>query len=254
MPMFQTIAMGSAELKGGTTKIGEIDPAVVAQDGSTSAKGELCNKLNVTITDYDVSLKKANTSGLTTKVKIGAQDVAFDANGVAHFDHPTGQGLGGNICQDFEITGLKADTSGLNIVVNVTPSSKKTISGALINCNVLPEYSLDSVSDQARNGILEMYHACALGIVNNADASLKLATLSVSVGLLDVSGTLTNVYFTELDGTPIPNAVISRSGNNFTISGFDPLRVNKTVMVAMLFDEAPGGTRMQAQLTATFTP
>ncbi|MBI5363016.1 MAG: hypothetical protein HZA53_07535 [Planctomycetes bacterium] len=255
-PAFQDIPMGKTELKGGSTKVGEIDPAVVAQGGSTSASGSVCNEISggVDITDFDVSLKKANTTSGATKLTVNgaSSPVTFDSNGVAHYDYPTNSSLAGKACHDYSITGITADGSGQNIIITFTPSAKKTLAGSLVNCNVLPAYKLDSMSDLARNGISEMYHSCALAIVTNADTTRGLTSLAGTTALLDVTRTLTSVYLVETNGTPVPNANVTINGSSFSITGFTPLAPNKTVLVAMKFSDIVGGTRMQARLEATF--
>ncbi|MDP1860170.1 MAG: hypothetical protein Q8K82_15950 [Gemmatimonadaceae bacterium] len=243
--------MGQTDMKGGVAKIGEIDPVTIG--AGTTMSGTVCNELKVKVTDLDFTLKKAKPPAGNVEVKgLGGQPVAFDAAGKAHADYPTDSGLEGNKCQDYLISGIEPDASGSNVVIYVTPSSTLTVAGNLVHCNVLSEFKFDAMSDLARHGIAQMHHACVLAVATNEDHTESLTSFSGSVSLLDVSEALTGVHLLDVRGNPVPNATVSLSGNQFTITGFSPIDPGKTVYVAMVFSNPIGGTRMRAQLQAIY--
>ncbi len=248
-PALQEIPMGETEMKGGTTKIGEISPGVISADGATSASGSVCNKLKVKVTDLDFEVKKGNTAN--TKLELKGSTISF-TNGTAHFDYPPGSGLEGNQCEDYKITGLKADGSGANLVIQVTPSTSATLAGGLVHCNILPEYNFDVMSDMARNGMARVFHGCVLAVVNNADRDSAIVSLSGTVTPLQTSQSLISAHLLDMRGLAVNGATTSLSGAEFTISGFTPLAPEKSFIVALRFSGPLAGAGLRAQLQASF--
>ncbi len=248
-PALQEIPMGETEMKGGVTKIGEISPGAINSDGSTSASGSVCNKLKVKVTDLDFEIKKGNTAN--TKLELKGTSISF-VGGKAHYDCPPGGGLEGDQCEDYEILGLKADGSGADLVIRVTPSTTKTLAGALVHCNILPEYSFDVMSDMARNGMARVFHGCVLAVVNNADRDSAIVSLSGTVTPLDSSQSLTSAHLLDMRGLAVNRAITTLSGAEFTISGFTPLAPEKSLIVALRFSGPLEGAGLRAQLQALF--
>jgi hypothetical protein len=115
------IAMGRADMTGGSTRLGEIDPLAIASAGSDAA-GSLCNDLagGPVIAALQFSIVNGNAHSVT----IGTGDaVPFDEDGKAYVAFPTGQGLSGLACCDYRISALVGtDAAGENLVLDVTPS------------------------------------------------------------------------------------------------------------------------------------
>jgi hypothetical protein len=249
----QSIPMGQAEIEGGTTQLGEIDPAAIRTNGTTSAEGQVRNASSLRIAALDFSLKNADTSAGTTKLAVeGLDEVAFDALGVAHVEFSSGSELGGTAVRSYVVSALKADPSGPNVVFSITPSPRRAPPGNTISCNILPAYNLDSMSDLARNGIAEMYRSAALAIVNNVDADARITAVTGAAYLLDVKEKLTSIQFLLPNGQLVPRAHVELDGDKFTVTGFSPIDPGQTVHVVMIFAGPIGGTRMRAQIQALF--
>jgi hypothetical protein len=253
MWLVQDIPMGTTEMKGGSTKIGEVDPAVCNSDGTTNATGILKNKIdNVTVTDLDITIQKGTATSLVLAGNPPI-NVTFDA-GKAHADYAAGGGLTNND-QGYEVKGLKgdADQNDGNIVINVTPSSKSTILGSVVNCNILAAYRFSAMSDLTRNGISELHHGAALAMIYNEDRSgATLTEIAGTVSFPGASANLTAVHLLDEDGDLISGASVSLNGLQFTISGFTALQEDDFVRVVMVFSEPLDGAPMRAQIQATF--
>jgi len=243
-----TTPMGTTNMTGGTSKLGEIDPAATPTDAS----GTVCNGLGVPITDLTFSVQK----GTATKVNVGGGS-DHDMNGTGtsckitlSTPLPTS---GTGHCADYTIKGVSGSGS-TNIVLNVTPSSSETISGNPTELNVFPTFQLDSMSDLARNGIAEVYYPGAVTIVSNADSSQHLNKLTGTVSFPgSASANLTGVQLAKADDSALSSSA-SISGNDFTVTSFTPLDPGSSCRVIVLIDADLGGQPMRLQLQATFAP
>ena len=246
-----TIGMGQTEMKGGTTKIGEIDPSAIPTAGP-DAMGTLCNQYpsGVTISDLHIKIKK----GTAESVEVGELDpVNFDGSGVAHVTYPAAGGLDGNECTTYTIDNLTADGSGDNLVLSVTPSLLVVVDETTVEVNSIAEYRFEQMSDLTRNGIAEMYHAGVLTVVTNFDPSHSMTQIQGSLSFPGTSSaSLTGVHLFESDGDAITTGSVSISGNDFTLSGFPALEPLNTYRVVLLLDAPLGGQPMRAQLQGTF--
>lgn len=249
--VLQTVPMGATDIKGGTPKIGEVTPAVI--NSTTVFSGTVCNETKVVITDLDFSLKKVDTTGSSTTLKVGATSAGtFNAAGVGHYDFPSNGGLTGNNCVSYEISGVVPDSSGANVVFEVTPSSSQSISGSVVHCNVIPEYEFDEMADQKRDGIAQMFHARAIAVITNVDDDALIESFSGDASALDVSRTLVAVHAKDDQGNALPNANVTINGSDFTVDGFTPIGEDKTVLLIFEFSSALNGTRMRAQIQAHY--
>jgi len=248
-----TIPMGQTDMKGGTTKIGEVDPDAIPTAGPDAA-GKVCNDLSggPVIQDLTFSIKQGSAGTLEVS---GSNSTPFDANGKASVTFASGSGLSGKTCRDYVIKGLAGDDSGDNLILNVTPSFTATLSSSSVELNSLPEFRLDAMSDLARNGIAELYHAGVLFQVSNDDPGQGLTEFHGVVTFPGASSsTVASVHLMDTQGDELATLTTTVSGNEFTITNFAELHPGYAYRIVIRLSEAIGGEPMRVQLQAVFAP
>ncbi|MBM3989691.1 MAG: hypothetical protein FJ298_01655 [Planctomycetes bacterium] len=249
-PSVNVIPMGETDVKSGTTKIGEVDPAAISTAGPDAA-GKVCNKVAAGVSIDGLTFSIKNGSAATLEIE-GAGTTTFNSSDhTAHVDLNPVQG--GNVCRGYRIKGLLGDARGDNLILSVTPSFVQAVNAVDVECNALPTYELDSLSDQARKGVVA-YHADVLAFVHNVDDSMKLKAIKGTVSTANAStATLTDVRIFTSGGGTMP-ASISFKGATFTISPISGLANGEWCRVLMRCEPALQGKRFQASLTAEFAP
>ncbi len=244
-----TIPMGETNLTAGTTKIGEIDPAALPTSGPDAA-GKLCNKVpgGVLITDLTFSIKKGTAASVEVE---GVPTGVTFSNATAHVN---GLSMGGNVCLGYTLKSLSGDTSGANLICNVTPSYKDQVAGAVHEVNALPLYELSALNDMARNGTAEVYHRGVLLFVANADPDQLLCGLTGSLSFpAGVDATIESVHLREADGDPVTPVQGSHSSTSFEFSGFPGVKPKESCRVLVLFTAPLEGKSLRATITGSFT-
>jgi len=250
VPSVDVIAMGGAEMKGGTSRMCEVDPLVLSD--LHGGAGQVSNKLPfaTTITGLVFSIAKGNARLLRVD---GNPMAAFNSAGFAKVALARGAGIAADAHRKYAIDGLTSDGSNDHLVFHVTPSVSASIDDIATELNVLPAYSLDARSASARNIIDELYCAGAVAIVSNQDTSKRITQLRGSVSFPGtLAGELTGVRITTQDGLPLPSAKIVRSRDEFIITGFTSLAPANSCRVIVLLANALGGQPMRVEPEAGF--
>ncbi|WP_145061490.1 hypothetical protein [Engelhardtia mirabilis] len=245
--------MGQSDLKGGTVKLGEVDPAAIPTAGPHAA-GSICNAIPIgpTVTGLTYSIERGSAGTVTVA---GRSAVPFSATGTAHVTLPAGGGLRGGQCADYAIEDLVGDGTGENLVLAATPSFNLAVGSTSIEVNGLPVYRFDALSDLARNGIAELYHAGALALLFNDDPTERITRIDGSVSFPGASSaTLTGLHLLEADGDPVPNTSVSISDGEFAITGFAALDPEDWYQVVLVLSAPLAGEPMRLQLQGTFAP
>ena len=243
-----TILMGRAEMKGGTTKIGEIDPAAIPTAGP-DATGTFCSVLpeGKLLEGLDVSIENGCAGTISVD---GGTAVPFSAGCTAHVSIT----MSGGVCKDYTIDDLSGDGSGENLILRVTASDVKTTAGVAVEPSILPAYRFDRLSDLARNGV-EAHHGAALALVHNDDGSERMTSITGTVSFPgSASAILTEVHLFEADDDPLGRATITISGDDFAITNFGSVAAGSYVQVLLVFDADLGGEPVRTQLRGTFAP
>lgn len=244
-----SIIMGEKKLEGGTTKLGEIDPAVIPTSGP-NATGSVCNEIpeGKVLTDLDFSIKNGTAGSVSVG---GGTAVEFDSNSDSAHVKIT---MTGKVCKDYTLHGVTGDGSGKNLIVNATPSDEKSVAGNAIESNILPAYRFDEMSDLARNGV-ELHHEAMLALVHNDDGVKSMTSITGTVSFPGAgSADLTDVFLFESDGDPLSNAVVAISGAEFSVTDFGGVAVDDFVQVLIVLDDDLGGELGRALLQASFAP
>jgi len=244
-----SILMGEKKLEGGTTKLGEIEPAVIPTSGP-NATGSVCNEIpgGNALEDLDFFIRNGSAGSVSVG---GGTAVPFDTeSGSAHVKIT----MTGNVCKDYTLHGLSGDGSGKLLVVNVTPSDVKSVAGNAIESNILPAFRFDRMSDLARNGV-ELHHGALLALVHNDDGEKILTSISGSLSFPgSVSADLQDIHVFESDGDLLGGASVAISGAEFLITDFGGVVVEDFVQVLIVLDDELGGELARAQLQGTFAP
>lgn len=242
-----SILMGEKKIEGGTTKLGEIDPAVIPTSGP-NATGSVCNEIpeGKVLTDLDFSIKNGSAGSVSVG---GGTAVDFDEDSDSAHVKIT---VTGNECKDYTLHGVTADGSGKNLIVNVTPSDEKTVSGNEIESNILPAYRFDEMSDLARNGV-ELHHNALLALVFNDDGAQSLTSLTGGLSFPgSASADLQDIHVFESDGDLVSGASVAISGAEFSITAFGGVQVDDFVQVLFVLDDELNGELARVQLQGTF--
>lgn len=250
-PLLPIIPMGNSDLKGGSTKLPEIDPASLPTSGPDAAGG-VCNQVpgGPIITDLTFSIRKGSAQSL--EVEGVSNSVPFGAGGTANVT--LDPGIGGGQCRGYTLNGLQG-ADGSNIVINCTPSYTAVIGQTVVELNALPAFRFDAMSDLARNGIAELYHAGVLALVFNDDSSRALNAVAGEVSFPGTAvAAVTGVHIFEMDGDPVANATVDIVGNEFAITGFAPLSSGNVYQVVVTLTNGLGGEPMRAEIQGTFEP
>lgn len=244
-----SILMGEKKLEGGTTKLGEIEPAVIPTSGP-NATGSVCNEIpgGNALEDLDFFIRNGSAASVSVG---GGTAVEFDEDSNSAHVKIT---MTGKVCEDYTLHGLSGDGSGKLLVVNVTPSDEKTVAGNAIESNILPAFRFDRMSDMSRKGA-ELHHDALLALVHNDDGAKSLTSIT---GILSFPGTasadLQDIHVFESDGDLLGGATVAISGAEFSITSFGGVPVDDFVQVLFVLDDELNGELARAQLQGSFAP
>ena len=249
------IPMGQAELTGGTTRIGEIDPSAIPYSGP-HASGTVCNRIpsGLEIGGLDFHIDRGSAKSISVR---SAPPVRFDESGTARVAFAPDATLTGNQCAPYTIHSLSGDGSEEHVVLTVSPTLVVALDGASLEVSTLPEHRLDSMSDRARHGIAELRRAGVVASVSNADPARNLLEIEGAVTFPGTSAAnLSAVHVFDSAGVRVPPARVDVQieGATFTVSRFLALEPGSRIRLVLVFDEPLEGVPMRAELQARFGP
>ena len=261
------IPLGTKDLTGGTTKVGEVDPNAVGTSGTTALEGTICNKLtpprevkDLTVTvdngeatgivvDRTSSTTDKDTASMTTTAKPGGGKTS-----TATLDLT--DRISGNPCRGYRLNGVKHDGSGKLVSVVITPSFKEQVAGTLLSMNATPTYHLDDITCQITSGVGAAVHGAILHPVVNQelDNGKWLTALEGSASIPSLpSATIQSVHVFDENWLPRGGAV-EIAGQAYTVTNFGPVPPAGRIFVVVRFSEAPGGAgaTVRSSLLARF--
>jgi hypothetical protein len=243
-----TTPMGTKDLTGGSTKLGEIVPSACPTDATGRVNNAIQPATNIT------DLRFATKNGTLDSVTVGSNTTNAGSDGTVNVDLSQAPMHQGDHL-DYTANNVKHSGQGTaNVELWATPSTQVLKDGVPSEADVLPPFQFDSMSDLQRNGIGQLYYPDVLGIVSNNDSSQHLTALAGTVSFPgSTSATLTGVRLTKGDGSAY-SATISISGNDFTISSFSPVDPGTSCRIILTLDSSLNGDSMRLQLQGTFAP
>ena len=248
-----SIPMPNADLKGGSTKVGQVTPGALGT--GTDLTGQYCNQLPNSQNISNLTVELENGTGTKVVLDNGAnpdQEATF-SNGVATFSNLT-HPVTGNGCQNYTIEGARSNTTPpKTVAVWFTPSVKKTIDGTLISMNSTDLFEMDYLNNIYGSGTAKCYRAAlSLPIINHDDTH-DITQLDVLVSFpSQPQAVVTDVHMLDKGDYAVTGATISQSGNNVTITNFPAISEGELYYIVLEFNEALAGDIVRTTVEATF--
>ncbi|MEO0421845.1 MAG: hypothetical protein AAF184_05885 [Pseudomonadota bacterium] len=242
-----TIPLPTKKLSGGTTSVAKLDPAAIPTSGPDAA-GKLCNDLPGGAGMDDVTITIDN--GTAGNVEVGGKAATGTDSGGWHvqFDN----NVDSDDCVDLKITNIQPDDSGKDVEIKATPSIESSVDGVVIEVNPFPRFGFEANVDLMRTSITAMDHGGGLAFVHNDDGEQAINGLEGQVSFPE--GANRSLLMVELQtqrGEKLP-AVITVTGNGFTIDRMTPIARGEGRLIVLWFDNGAGDANARLQLSATY--
>lgn len=258
------VALGTMELKGGTTIVTVSTSALVPTSARWDMSGFLRNRLGngQTIEGLTVEVRRKGAIGVpprTEEIQVGsATDLGPSRNPASDGDHShfssadLDEGIRGDATTSVRIGRIGPGTAP-DVEVCVTPclGDKPKGSGAL--ANTLVGFDVSPAETVGRHAVESMWRdRLAFSVSNRSDAS----------DIVELTGTVTTPSSSvrTIDGVflqdpaagfePVPGASVSIEGGRFTIEGFDALQPGHSYEVVVVFSSAFEGEPVEVRMEA----
>lgn len=257
------VLLGSIELKGGVEKRSVSTSAIPNPPGAgPEMVGTLVNKTGATMGDVTVEVKRKSSSNSAPS----GGSTKFDQNGtVQQSTNHTSTADGVKSNTDFQPAGgvdpvhnqgvvdveldLTSVGNGAEIEVWFTPS-RLTPTG---HADVMTAMELSTQSPSVTSSLDGGYHPLSVMLVTNLmRSSSPIVAFTGQVRFASAPGVgLAGVELTAVGGAALSGAQVSVQGNQFTITGFRPLRPGTSYELFVRLAAAPT-SGYTVELTAQF--
>jgi hypothetical protein len=250
---FNTIPLGQTDMKGGTTKIGEVSPGSIPTSGP-DASGLLCNEIKPGQNIHDLTFEIENGTAVSVEVDGEPNTIPF-INGKAHVTLANGD-IGGNGCKKYTLNDLSStstDTPPKNLKISVTPSLATDAGGSTTELNTIEEYIFTEMSDKKTQGIETLFHEGIAAGITNGEKSKKSRISALTGSVTVPSGfALTGVHLRTPGGVTVTGTATQITGDDFEVNGFTPLDVGDSYVLILVFNEALEGETLKVEVKADF--
>lgn len=246
-----TIIMGTKDLPGGATKLGNVSPGSIGPNQG-KAEGTVCNKTTIAAGDIGFEI----IGGTATSVKILNLDgtevtTANFQNGYADARFPSNGTLANNGCVNYSISGLAASGTGL-VSIFATPS-KPNSPGSGVHSDILAPVELDRVGSLRRNGVPYLFNPGVLFITKNADNSQRINRIDGAIQVVgNSSASISSVSVTDALGAPLPGASYTISGLTYAVTGFTPIAPGASFHTTVVLNSGSVGYLLRSDIEASF--